>query len=120
MKTRGLVVVSGYVAAESNAAAGSWEGIVPIQFWNRLKSAIQRLGLVDEFKRDRGDQAQWHGSVSAYGREQRLFARWVRRCGLTVQPGHFEGQELWPWTRGWTEELVDSYLSAFAAKAEAA
>jgi hypothetical protein len=36
----------------------------------------------------------------------------VEKLGLVLV---VDGEELWPWTRGWDEALVDGYLRAAAA-----
>lgn len=117
MKTRGLEVVCGYlVGFEADRA-------IPRQFWHRLKAELSRRHLLDEFAADyRAEKAavhaQWAESVAYstraedWAREERLFRRWVERV---VGP-----QAIWPWERGWTEELVDSYLEPVEAKREAA
>jgi hypothetical protein len=115
MKTRGIVVESGYLCAESRTAA--W-GLVPAPLWNRLKHAAQRAGLLEAFDRD-AEPAREAQRQNDYAAERRLFEDWHLRLGFIAPAGHYPGQELWPWTRGWTEELVDSYLTAPSGRVEA-
>jgi hypothetical protein len=110
MKTKGLVVECGYVVAESKAIASGW-GIVPIQFWNRLKSEIQRRGMVDQFKAEAEGIPFTAVGQNDYRPERALFERWVGLMALPVPAGQYAGERLWPWSRGWTEEAVDSYLT---------
>ncbi len=112
MKTKGLKIHFGYVFAESLAAASGY-GQVPVQFWNRVKHAIVNARLVDEFK---AEEAQAKSDVDPARSERRLFESWVARLGLEVPPGHYTDQRLWPWTRGWTPEAVDSYLTTEAKR----
>lgn len=115
MKTQGVAVVSGFVVPEwSQVGRG-----VPDPFWARLKHHIARAGLVDAYQADRlAERERMLASVPSYPSEkyvhtaeaeERLFRRWTERV---VGP-----QALWPWERGWTEELVDSFLVAPAARA---
>jgi hypothetical protein len=99
MKTRGVEVVAGSIVLPVYRS-------VPDAFWARLKHEIQKRCLVDEFKADHAQEAKRDGSV--WDREERLFRRWVERLGLASEP--------WPWQRGWTEDLVDSYLQPEAAR----
>jgi hypothetical protein len=99
MKTRGVEVVAGSIVLPVYRS-------VPDAFWARLKHEIQKRCLVDEFKADSAAEKQQDDSV--WDREERLFRRWVERLGLASEP--------WPWQRGWTEELVDSYLQPEAAR----
>lgn len=115
MKTKGLQVLHGYVFADTLASASGY-GQVPVQFWNRLKHAIAAAHLVDEFK---AADAQSKTQADVALAERRLFQDWTRRLGLEVPAGHYDGQQLWPWTRGWTEQAVDTYLTK-QAKQEAA
>lgn len=113
MKTRGLQVLDGALVASEFGFA------VPRQFWHRLKAELMRRHLLEEFqaeyRRERAEvQARWADSTSYpsrhedWQREERLFRRWVERC--------FGPQQIWPWERGWTEELVDSYLEPTATE----
>jgi hypothetical protein len=88
------------------------EGAVPVPFWNRLKHAISRSMLVEQYQaeyeleshqiREARQRLDWTISQE-HEREELLFGRWVERL--------FGPQELWPWSRGWTEEMVDAYLT---------
>jgi hypothetical protein len=103
MKTRGIVILDGSLILPVYRS-------VPDAFWARLKHEIQKRYLVDEFKADRDAEGMLDGFV--WEKEERLFRRWVERLGLASEP--------WPWERGWTEELVDSYLIAPVKALEAA
>jgi hypothetical protein len=83
---------------------------IPDAFWGRLRLAVDRACLGDEFQTDRLASAQGEGFP--WEREERLFRRWVERLGIPV--------ERWPWERGWTEEAVDTYLIAPVKALEAA
>lgn len=114
MKTRGMEVIDGYVLFGFKRADGTWTpspNMVPDAFWARLKHAVASAGLVDDFKAEEAKAKALGAFTGALNAEQALFARWTRRLGFTLPAGHYEGQELWPWTRGWTEDRVDAYLT---------
>ena len=114
MKTQGLQVTEGFLVFPA------WQ-VVPDQFWHRLKHALTKAGVIEDFRMDyRRENATvalerklngWTSSqrFAEFDRERDLFRRWVERV---IGP-----QTLWPWQRGWTEELVDSYLEAKEARA---
>jgi hypothetical protein len=103
MKTKGIEIVEGGLIVPVGRG-------VPDAFWGRLRLAVDRVCLGDEFQADRLASAKGEGFP--WDREERLFRRWVERLGLA--------SERWPWERGWTEELVDSYLIAPVKALEAA
>lgn len=119
MKTKGVEVWNGYLAAGWRRGTGDWNPtptIVPDAFWGRLKQRVQAAGRADEFKADEAETRKRH---SGHDVEIAMFRLWVRKLGIELPPGHYEGELLWPWSRGWTEAHVDSYLTV-AAKREAA
>ena len=62
------------------------------------------IGESDELKARRDD----HPDVA----ERLLFVRWFMRLGFAPVRGTYWPKEaLWPWTRGWTEELIDAYVT---------
>jgi hypothetical protein len=112
MKTRGIEVVCGYLVIPFGRG-------VPEAFWGRLKHAMTKAALLDAFRADYLSEREcvrlariategWESATQEADREEALFRRWVEKA---VGP-----QELWPWSRGWTEELVDSYLQPEAAR----
>jgi hypothetical protein len=117
MKTQGLSISGGCLVITFGRG-------VPEPFWARLKHLLTKACLMDEFKADYAREratvkpleeagemrSEW--TIANANREERLFRRWVERvCGP---------QERWPWESGWTDDAVDSYLLAPAAKREAA
>jgi hypothetical protein len=114
MKTKGIEVLDGYLLLGFTRADGTrtpspnW---VPDAFWGRLKHAITTARLVDEFKADDATTREAPAMCGPLTPEQALFQRWHRRLGFVPPAGHYAGQDLWPWTRGWTEERVDAYLT---------
>lgn len=104
MRTKGLMVVEGYLCPESVESARGY-GLVPAQLWNRLKHQITLARRMDEFKAE-ALAAKGEG----FDAERALFVRWCREVGFTPPAGHYQGDKLWPWNRGWTPELLDSYL----------
>jgi hypothetical protein len=120
MKTRGIEVPCdkdgepmGYLLFGFKRADGThtpspnW---IPDAFWARLKHAVAAEHLVGEFKDDEAATRAAPHHVGGLVAEQALFQRWVIRLGFDVSAGHYSGQGLWPWTRGWTEDSVDAYL----------
>jgi hypothetical protein len=110
MKTRGLVVVDGWIVPEHPQYGRG----VPDPLWARLKHAIAKAGLRDAYEADyRTEREHALSSLPSYPSEkyvhtataeERLFRRWAERvCGP---------QERWPWESGWTEEAVDAFLVA--------
>lgn len=110
MKTKGIQLVDDGLVLTFGRG-------VPDVFWNRAKHELAKAGLLDAFRQDfarerelvraevaRGDGFSSGRAVVEATHEERLFRRWVQRLGLSVP--------LWPWERGWTEDLVDSYLVA--------
>lgn len=106
MKTPGFSVREGYLVPDTIELAKSY-GDVPSFLWARLKDAVRRAGRWDDF----AQEARLAGDVGADA-ERALFARWVLELRLAVPAGHYPGQRLWPWTRGWTDRLADTYLAA--------
>lgn len=100
MKTQGIEIVEGLLIVPYRKA-------VPPAFWARLRHHIAKASLNDDFAADHAHESMSGGNP--WDREERLFRRWVERLEL-VGP-------LWPWERGWTVELCDSYLDAPAARA---
>lgn len=118
MKTRGCEVWEGYLAAGFRRADGTWtpsRRAIPDAIWARLKHAIARACRRDEFMADelRANQrvADDDRMLVAVDAEVRLFRLWVTKLGLDLPAGHYAGEALWPWSRGWTDAAVDSYLS---------
>jgi hypothetical protein len=113
MKTKGIEIVEGFLLVEPGHA-------VPPPFWDRLRHEITKRGLMEEHRADFARERDAvrverkaggftsERSVAEADREERLFRRWVERLGLASEP--------WPWQRGWTEDLVDSYLQPEAAR----
>lgn len=104
MRTKGLMVVEGYICPESVESAKGY-GLVPAQLWNRLKHQIALARRMDEFKAE-----ALEAKPGGFDAERALFVRWCDRVGFTPPVGHYPGQTLWPWNRGWTPDLLDSYL----------
>lgn len=107
MKTQGVRLVAGSIVLPFPQA-------VPPAFWSRLKHAVDRAALRAEFvaeyelenfqvRKAREAITGWNAGLDS-DREAAMFQRWVERV---VGP-----QALWPWQRGWTEQLVDEYLQA--------
>lgn len=105
MKTPGFIVVNGYLAPESLEVARSYAE-VPAPFWARLKHAIAAHHRLDEFTAEAVPARA--GGPDA---ERLLFSRWVQLLGLDIPDGHYFGERLWPWSRGWTEREIDQYLA---------
>lgn len=104
MRTKGLMVVEGYLCPESVESAKGY-GLVPAQLWNRLKHQITLARRMDEFKAE-----ALEAKGAGFDAERALFVRWCSEVGFTPPPGHYEGTALWPWNRGWTEDRLDAYL----------
>jgi hypothetical protein len=94
MKTQGIQIVDGFLVVPYRKA-------VPPAFWSRLQHEIAKVGLSAEFQTDRDAEAKREGLP--WEREEILFRRWVQKLELAT--------DTWPWDRGWTPELVDSYLT---------
>jgi hypothetical protein len=110
MKTRGLEVYSGYLvpAPLSDGRPNASGGSVPVQFWNRLKAAIDRAGLRDEYLAEyEAQRAIVEASPRSWCREADLEHALFRSWTLRV----VGEQERWPWERGWSEADVDGYLA---------
>jgi hypothetical protein len=115
MNTLGLAVSEGYLhGLDPDNSAGY--GAIPLQFWHRLK---HQLGLRRQLDAFRADYVKTRDAITATGwdsytdgllAEEALFERWVVALGLVLPAGHY-GDTLWPWSRGWTEDLIDSYLT---------
>lgn len=113
MKTRGIEVIDGYLLFGFKRADGTWTpspNMVPDAFWARLKHAVAADGLVDAFKAEEAKAKALGAFCGPLNAEQALFMCWTLRLGFAPPPGHYPGQALWPWTRGWTEEQADAYL----------
>jgi hypothetical protein len=115
MNTLGLAVSDGYVhGAELTNSAGY--GAIPLQFWHRLKHQLGLKNQLGAFRmdyattRDAIKETVWDSYTDGLLAEQALFTRWVHALGTTLPESHYGG-ELWPWSRGWTEDLIDSYLT---------
>ena len=114
MKTRGVQVESGYLLVSPGRA-------VPDALWSRLKHRAQLVGQLEEFTDDyRASRLQALATMPGFpsqklqhfsDAEQVLFQRWVNRLAVEL-PVNDDAEPLWPWSRGWTEDLVDSYLSS--------
>jgi hypothetical protein len=111
MKTKGVEVWMGYLAIGFRRGNDEWTpagGFVPDAFWARMKHEVMRQGCVDEFK---AEEAEAKAQATRDGEsERRLFRVWYARLGFPRMPGEYEAQ-LWPWSRGWTEDRVDLYLT---------
>jgi hypothetical protein len=104
MKTKGVEVGEhGYLIFPDRQ-------MVQTPLWSRLKHAAAKAGLVDALAADyraarseleAGRAGGWQTVHDEYAAEIRLYRDWVRRL-------HGE-QEVWPWTGGWTEAMVDGY-----------
>jgi hypothetical protein len=105
MKTQGVTILE-----PDGALLLPYMKAVPPAFWARLKHEITKRCLVDDFRADYAREGETDGAP--WEREERLFRRWVERCGLAASP--------WPWEPGWTPERVDSYLAAPVARRDAA
>jgi hypothetical protein len=111
MKTRGIVVgENGYLIFPDKQ-------IVPPAFWSRLKHEAAKAGALDELTaeyreaRDRVHAERekgWTSTADEFDAEARFYRRWVERL--------HGAQDVWPWTRGWSEPLVDAYPLAAAAR----
>jgi hypothetical protein len=120
MKTKGCEVWEhGYLAAGYRSGE-KWVPspcIVPDAFWARIKQHATKAGRLDELK---ADGARLREEFSGFDVEIAMFRLWVGKLGIELPAGWYPGTKLWPWSRGWREELVDDYLAAPVAKREAA
>jgi hypothetical protein len=111
MTTKGVEVWDqGYLAAGWRRADGSWQPtptVVPDAFWSRLKARITKAGRMAEFK---ADDETLRATLTGHDVEIAMFRWWVVKLGVQLPEGHYPGEKLWPWSRGWTEDVVDSYL----------
>lgn len=115
MKTRGIDIVEGWIVVAYGRG-------IPDPFWARLKHHVLAAGLVDAYREDytakRADvlasmpRFPSERDVHTACAEERLFRCWAERVAGP--------QALWPWERGWTEDLVDGFLSSPAKAREAA
>jgi hypothetical protein len=116
VKTQGVSVEGGYLVVRFPLG-------VPEAFWGRLRHHLAKAHLLEEFEADLrrekeqvkslpAEQMRSEWTIANAEREERLFRRWTERaCG---------SQSLWPWERGWTEEMVDSFLRQPTQHREAA
>jgi hypothetical protein len=108
-----IEIVEGYIVVAPGSA-------VPPPFWDRLRHEVTKAGLMDEHRaefakeraavrgeRKAGEAFTSEQEVAEADREEALFRRWVEKLGLALV---VDGEEIWPWTRGWDEALVDGYL----------
>jgi hypothetical protein len=114
METKGLTVSSSYLHGTTPQNSAGY-GAVPLQFWSRLKHQAGLVGQLDAFvadyraTRDGIVDNGWSARAAESDAERAIFRRWVKRLNITL-PASLYGDELWPWSAGWTDELVDSYL----------
>ena len=103
MKTRGIEVEAGYLLHKG-------VNDIPDAIWARVKHEASKQQALDELKADWKAMVEpEHGPGRVYA-EHTLFREYVRRL--------YGPQTVWPWTDGWTEDLVDEYPTQ--AKAVAA
>jgi hypothetical protein len=83
---------------------------VPPAFWARLKHEAAKAKLLDALADDyRAERAKveaerqygWQTVHDEFDAEQKFYRRWVERL--------HGPQDVWPWSRGWTDEMVDAY-----------
>lgn len=115
MRTQGITIGEGGGYLILQAGSGS----IPPPFWSRLKHAITKAGLLDEFAAAyRADCDAIRESRKAgtsrldveLAAEDRLFRVWVWRL-------FGSGFDRWPWQGGWTQSEVDAYLTTAEARA---
>jgi hypothetical protein len=110
MKTKGCEVWDGYLAAGFRSG-DRWtptRGVAPDALWNRLKQRVALAARVDEFKADEVRCREALGDEWEIG----MWRLWVAKLGIELPSSHYPGERLWPWSRGWTEDAVDTYLAA--------
>lgn len=97
MKTQGIEIHDGYLVHRG-------VNDIPEPFWSRLKHAASKRQLADRLSADYGAWSQEPRGSRRIMAEHLFFKAWVSAL--------FGGAGLWPWERGWTDELVDAYLSS--------
>jgi hypothetical protein len=94
---------------------------VPPPLWAFVLAEVERVGLTADYRRayDAGNAKvqearsdRRHTILDEHEAEESLFQRVVERV--------YGPQTLWPWQRGWTQEIADAYPVANRAAKEAA
>ena len=109
-RTPGVAIWNGYLAGGWQKADGTWapnQTLVPDALWGRVRHLVGLAGRLEEFK---ADSAALKERLDGREVEIVMFRTWIGKLGVEIPAGHYPGELLWPWSRGWTQEILDSYL----------
>jgi hypothetical protein len=117
-----LHVHAGLLLVTFADGAPAYGHAIPPPLWTRVIAEVTRQGLASGYRAALAAETAklnalrtseaWHGELDEHAAEEGLFRRVVEKA--------YGAQTLWPWQRGWTQEIADAYPVANRAAKEAA